>query len=64
MRIWSMSNDDVSCTMHVTLAAAADGDVVRGAVANMIRDRFGIEHVTIQIEGLGEACRESDHLHA
>ena len=59
-----MSNDDVSCTMHVTLAAGADANTVRKAVAGLIDERFGIEHATIQTEGPGEACEESEHLHS
>ncbi|MBN2971254.1 hypothetical protein JW805_04405 [Roseomonas aeriglobus] len=59
-----MSNDDVSCTMHVTLAPGADADTVRKAVAELIDERFCIEHATIQTEGPGEACGESEHLHS
>jgi cobalt-zinc-cadmium efflux system protein len=64
LHVWSMSNDDVSCTMHVTLAAGADANTVRKAVAGLIDERFGIEHATIQTEGPGEACEESGHLHS
>lgn len=63
LHVWSMSNDDVSCTMHVTLAPGADPDTVRKAVAELVDERFGIEHATIQTEGPGEACEESEHLH-
>ncbi|WP_272815792.1 cation diffusion facilitator family transporter [Sphingomonas hankookensis] len=63
LHVWSMSNDDVSCTMHVTLAPGADADTVRKAVTELIDERFGIEHATIQTEGPGEACEESEHLH-
>lgn len=62
LHVWSMSNDEVSCTVHLTLGQAADPDAVRKAVAEMIDAEFGIEHVTVQTEGLGEAC-EGDHLH-
>ncbi len=63
LHVWSMSNDDVSCTMHVTLVPGADPDLVRKAVAEVVDQRFGIEHATIRTEGPGEACEESDHLH-
>ena len=49
--------------MHVTLVPGADPDLVRKAVAEVVDQRFGIEHATIQTEGPGEACEESDHLH-
>ncbi|MBM3927962.1 MAG: cation transporter [Sphingomonadales bacterium] len=63
LHVWSMSNDDVSCTMHVILVDGADADEVRRAVTSIVDGRFGIEHVTIQTEGPGEACEESEHLH-
>jgi cobalt-zinc-cadmium efflux system protein len=64
LHVWSMSNDDVSCTMHVTLAPGTDPDLVRKAVIGLIDERFGIEHATIQTEAPGEACAESEHLHS
>lgn len=64
LHVWSMSNDDVSCTVHVTLAQGRDPDVVRQAVTQMVDERFGIEHTTVQTEGAGEACKGGDHLHA
>jgi cobalt-zinc-cadmium efflux system protein len=64
LHVWSMSNDDVSCTMHVTLVPGADPDTVRKAVTRLIDERFGIEHATIQTEGPGGDCEESEHLHS
>ncbi|MBO9712190.1 cation diffusion facilitator family transporter [Sphingomonas sp.] len=64
LHVWSMANDDVSCTMHVTLAEDADPDVVRKAVADVMGRRFAIEHVTIQTEGASEPCDGGEHLHA
>jgi cobalt-zinc-cadmium efflux system protein len=61
LHVWSMSNDDVSCTMHVTLAPGADADTVRKTVTELVDERFGIQHVTIQTEGAGEACGENAH---
>lgn len=63
LHIWSMSNDDVSCTVHVTLAQDADADTVRTTVAAKISERFGIEHATIQTEGAGATCSDDGHLH-
>lgn len=64
LHVWSMSNDDVSCTVHVTLVQGSDPDAVRQAVTKMIDERFSIEHTTVQTEGAGEACEGGDHLHA
>jgi cobalt-zinc-cadmium efflux system protein len=51
LHIWSMSNDDVSATMHITLTTEADADQVRAAVAGLLHNSYGIEHSTIQTEG-------------
>lgn len=64
LHVWSMSNDDISCTVHVTLGGNADPDAVRQSVAELIDRRFGIEHVTVQTEGPGEECEASEHLHS
>ena len=63
LHVWSMSNDDVNATLHVTLAEGADADSVRQAVCGLLVDRFGIEHNTIQTESAGVACEDSAHLH-
>jgi len=62
LHIWSMSNDDVSTTVHVSLQDDADADTVRAAVSTMLEERFEIEHSTIQTEGADAPC-EGDHLH-
>ena len=61
LHVWSMSTDDVSCTVHVEVGGEADQDRVRRAVAELLHDRFGIGHCTIQTER--EACGDAGHLH-
>ncbi len=61
LHVWSMSTADVSCTAHVELSADADQDRVRKAVADLLHDRFGIGHCTIQTER--ETCDGAAHLH-
>jgi len=63
LHIWSMSNDDVSSTVHVTLREGADADTVRASVAQLFADNFDIEHSTIQTEAAGSPCDGEDHLH-
>ena len=60
LHIWSMSNEEVSCTIHVTLAPDAEPDAVRKAVVALIGDRFDIEHVTIQTERSDESCKQGE----
>lgn len=54
LHIWSTSNDDVSCTVHVTLGGSADADSVRQSVSALLEARFEIHHITIQTESPGE----------
>lgn len=61
LHVWSMASDDISLSVHVTLAAGADGDAVRRGVAAIVHDRYGIEHVTIQTER--DACEPQESLH-
>lgn len=63
LHVWSTSNDEVSCTAHVTLAPDANAETVRASVVAMLDERFGIEHSTIQTEAAGEACEDGKHLH-
>jgi cobalt-zinc-cadmium efflux system protein len=63
LHIWSMATEEVSCTAHVTLGEGAVSDTVRKAVADTLHNRFGIEHSTIQTEGVGQVCGDDEHLH-
>jgi cobalt-zinc-cadmium efflux system protein len=63
LHVWSMTNDEINCTVHVTLNDQAEPDVVRKAVTTVLDSRFGIEHSTIQTEGPGEVCEDDEHLH-
>lgn len=63
LHVWSMSNDDTSCTVHVSLTPDANSDRVRKALSTMIEERFDITHITIQTEAPGESC-DAAHGHA
>lgn len=54
LHIWSTSNDDVNCTVHVTLGSGADADTVRQSVSALLEARFEIHHTTIQTESPAE----------
>lgn len=54
LHIWSTSNDDVSCTVHVTLGSGADADTVRQSVSALLEARFEIHHTTVQTESPAE----------
>ena len=63
LHVWSMTNDEINCTAHVTLSEQAEPDAVRKAVTTTLDSRFGIEHSTIQTESADEACQDDEHLH-
>lgn len=58
LHVWSMSNDEVNCTVHVVLDRGADVDGTRAAVQALLRDRYEIGHSTIQTEVSGRDCAE------
>lgn len=62
LHIWSMSNEEVSCTAHITVAPGVDGTNARAAVTSLL-EQFDIEHATIQVERLGEHCTKDGKLH-
>ncbi|WP_454688216.1 cation diffusion facilitator family transporter [Achromobacter aloeverae] len=64
LHVWSMSNDDVNATLHITIAPSADASAVRQAVAGLLAERYDIDHATIQTEVVGEAGEEGSHMHA
>ena len=58
LHVWSMSNDEVNCTVHLVLDRGADVDGTRAAVQALLRDRYEIGHSTIQTEVSGRDCAE------
>jgi cobalt-zinc-cadmium efflux system protein len=58
-----MSNDDISCTAHVTLAGGAAPDEVRSRVVALLDQQFEIGHATVQTEGPGEECEVGGQVH-
>lgn len=64
LHIWSMSNDDLSCTAHVIITEGSEPAAVRRQVATLLDEKFNIEHTTVQTEGLGENCADNEHIHS
>jgi cobalt-zinc-cadmium efflux system protein len=60
LHVWSLSSARPALAAHVLLGeGAADATAVRAALADMLRDRFEMHHVTLQMEDKaceGEAC--------
>lgn len=63
LHVWTITSGMVALSAHVhSLAAAPPGPLLR-EIARVLQDRFGIRHVTIQVEPEGfeecEACEPS-----
>jgi cobalt-zinc-cadmium efflux system protein len=62
LHIWALGSREPILTAHVLLADdSGDADAVRAAMATMLRDRFDIDHATLQVET--RHC-DDGHVHA
>ena len=50
LHVWSMAISDVNGSVHIAIIEEANGEHVRLTVAELLNQRFGIGHATIQIE--------------
>jgi len=58
LHIWGMSTTETALTCHLLMPGGHPGDAVLNTVAQQLDQRFGIHHVTLQIEVADseEAC--------
>ncbi len=49
LHIWTITSGLDALSAHVVVSAGEDRDVVLGHLQSILRDRFGIDHVTLQI---------------
>ena len=62
LHIWALGSREPILTAHVLLSLdAGDPDAVRSAMARMLRERFHIDHATLQVET--RHC-DDGHVHA
>ncbi len=63
LHIWPMSTTETALTCHLVIPAGHPGDAALHRVADQLRSRFGIPHVTIQVETSAEedCALASDH---
>ena len=55
---WTLTPDRPLVTLHARLREGADSDRAIGAVTRLLRDRFGVDHATVQAEF--EVCADAD----
>ena len=56
LHVWSMSTTETALTAHLVVPSEGAGDDFLVACAGGLRERFGIGHVTLQVESSGRAC--------
>ena len=56
LHIWHMSTTEIAMTAHLVIPQGNFGDVLVREVSDELRHRFGIGHVTIQVEKDGVTC--------
>lgn len=63
LHIWSVSSSEVFLSCHIYMdqgRRGVDSDMVIGRVNEMLKEKFGISHTTIQVEA-GRFCIESSN---
>lgn len=64
LHIWAMSTTETALTAHLVVSGDYPGDAFARSIASDLKQKFDIDHATLQIEtGSGEECAlEPDHL--
>jgi cobalt-zinc-cadmium efflux system protein len=60
LHVWGASTAEISLTAHVVVRDGVDRDGVLAAALAVVRERFHVDHATVQIEGAAaaEACTQ------
>jgi len=62
LHVWEVTSGMPSLSAHVTVKAGCDAQVHRRQLADFLRDRFGIDHTTLQVESRHEGPLEIEPL--
>ena len=60
VHVWSLTGEAPVVTLHATVDADTDQQEVLRRILEQLRDRYGVTHATVQLEG-GECLDESTH---
>lgn len=58
LHVWGLSTTEAALTAHLVMPQAPCDDAFHRALARDLHDRFGIEHVTVQVERCGDGCAQ------
>ncbi|WP_282276472.1 cation diffusion facilitator family transporter [Stenotrophomonas sp. PS02297] len=58
LHVWALGSSTPALTAHVVMADGQEPDALRRGLAMLLHERFGIDHVTLQVEAdhCGDAC--------
>ena len=62
LHVWEVTSGMPSLSAHVTVRAGCDTQVHRRKLADLLRERFGIDHTTLQVEARHEGPLEIEPL--
>ncbi|MDO5712640.1 MAG: cation diffusion facilitator family transporter [Micrococcales bacterium] len=58
LHLWALTSGMNVATAHLLATPGATTDVVLAGALGVLRDRFGIDHATLQVEADASACQE------
>jgi cobalt-zinc-cadmium efflux system protein len=53
LHVWTVTSGFAAVAAHMTVAPDAEPSLVRRRTAEMLRNHFGVEHSTLQVERQG-----------
>ena len=59
LHVWSLTSGVHAVSAHVVRAPQCEWDVLLDRIHALMRDRFQIHHVTVQLESTGWQCQET-----
>ena len=63
LHVWEVTSGMTSLSAHITVRAGCDTQSHRRQLADLISERFGIDHTTLQVEARHEGPLEIEPLH-
>lgn len=61
LHVWQISSGQPPLSAHVLVAEGADCHAVRARIEMLLRDEFGFEHTTLQVDHLADARLRGEH---
>jgi len=62
LHVWSIATQTLAMSCHVVLKTDADADAVLTDLSRLMREKYRVEHTTIQIESANWAGRRTDRI--